>query len=102
MRVTKQKIVQALPPCTQSGCTTPARFALVWAREVAYCPEHTVVVLNVAEAMGFITPAETIAIMITLDEVKNNVAFAAVKDSLGPMLDAVLGDLYLNPPAPEG
>lgn len=102
MQVTKQRIVETLPPCTQSRCTTPARFGLVWAREVNYCPEHTVLVLQIAEAMGFITPAETIAILITVDEVKNNAAFKAVKDTLGPMLEAVLGELYLNPPAPEG
>jgi hypothetical protein len=83
MKVTKRKIVDVLPPCTQSGCTTPARFSLVWAREVAYCPKHTVLVLNVADAMGFITPAETITGLIAKDE-DATAAFAAIIADLNP------------------
>lgn len=45
--------------CDQEGCQLPALFYCVWTKSQYYCFIHMQRVLNVADAMGFPTPAAT-------------------------------------------
>jgi hypothetical protein len=53
--------------CDQEGCELPATHTYVWDRQLVACRIHAQGVLNIANAMGFPTPAATMRLM-TIDE----------------------------------
>lgn len=54
------KVFREIPICAQDGCGKRADYELVWTSKQFYCEEHTHVVINVADAMGFPTPRATL------------------------------------------
>ncbi len=49
-----------LRPCDQHDCPIPATHTLVWTKHQYYCPIDVRKVLEIAEAMGFPTPMNTV------------------------------------------
>jgi hypothetical protein len=61
-------LVAERPPCDQKGCTTPAKYSVVWTKRQNYCEEHIAKILKVAQVMGYPTPHATLGRIVTADE----------------------------------